>query len=119
MLLELLHFGPLGVALILVAISALYFRAGRDQPITRRVLASSHGAILLLQMTPVVARDVIPNAQGDWLDLMLWVPLMLGLLAIAYSLFRSGRRRGFHTVHIVTVMYAALANVYGYQAMVS
>ncbi len=117
MMLELLHFGPLGVALILVSISVLYFYAGREQPTTSRVLASSHGVILLLQMAPVMARDVIPGAQGDWLIFMLWIPLILGLFAIIYSLHHSGRRWFFHFVHVVTVLYAALANVYGYQAM--
>ena len=117
MLIDLLHVGPLGVALILFAVSGLYFRAGRDEPVLRRVLASSHGVILLFQMAPVTARDVLPSIQGAWLGSMLWWPLLLGLVAVAYSLLYSGRRWAFHSVHVVTLIYAGLANVYGYQAL--
>ena len=115
-LIEVLHVGPLGVTLILLATSALYFHAGRDQPTLNRYLTSSHGVILLFQMTPVMARDVVPAIHGDWLSYMLWGPLILGFIAITYSLQHSGRRWIFHSVHVVTVLYAALANVYGYQA---
>ena len=118
-LVQLLHVGPLAVTLILLAVSVLYFRAYQDQPRLRRILLSSHGVILLSQMTPVVVRDFAPAVHGAWLGYVLWGSLILGLVAIAYSMSAPGRRRVFHSLHIVTILYAALANVYGYQAIIT
>ena len=115
-LIELLHIGPLGVAAVLFGVSALYFRATREQPASRRILLSSHGVILAMQMTPVLARDIVPVVSGDWLGYALWGSLFLGIVVVANSLRAPGYRWRLHSAHIVTLFYGALANVYGYQA---
>ena len=116
-LIQFLYVGPVGVALILFAISALYFYAGRDLPATKRILTSSHGVVLLFQMAPVAARDFVTVAYGDGLSFVLYGALVLGFIAVAYCHRHSGRRWYFHSVHVLTLLYASLANIYGWQAL--
>ena len=114
---QFLYVGPIGVALVLFAISAIYFYADQDQPMARRVLKSSHGVLLLFQMTPIVARDFVTVAYGDWLSYVYYGSLLLGLMAVVYSLRHYARPWYFHLLHVLTFLYGALANIYGLQAM--
>ncbi len=116
-LLQFLYLGPIGVAVILFAISAIYFYAYQDQPMARRALKSSHGVLLLLQMTPIIARDFVTVAYGDWLNYVYYGSLLFGFMAVAYSLRHGARPWYFHSLHILTLLYGALANIYGSQAL--
>ena len=116
---QVLHVGPIGVAVILLAISAIYFCAGRDQPMARRFLKSSHGVLLLFQMTPIIARDFLSGVHGDWVTDIYYGSLVFGLIAAAYSVRHFARPWYFHSLHVFTVLYGALANIYGWQAIVT
>lgn len=116
-LVQFLHVSPLLVAVILIVISALYFRAGRNLSAQERVLKSAHGVLLSAQLAPVLARDLLTPAYGGWLVFVFYGALFVGLAAVVYSLRGLARPWYFHVLHVVTIFYAALANVYGYQAL--
>ena len=115
--LQILYVGPLGVGLILFAISSVYFLSGRDQPTTKRVLKSSHGIVFFCTMYPIVARYFSVFAYVEWLIYPFWVFVVLGVAATAYSLYNYSRGWSLHFLHVFTLLYGALAALYGMNAL--
>ncbi len=115
--LQILYVGPLGVGLILFAVSAVYFVAGRHQPTTKRVLKSAHGIVFFCTMYPVVARHFSVFVYAKWLGYPFWALVVLGVAATAYSLFGYTRRWHLHFLHVFTLLYGALATLYGMSAL--
>lgn len=111
--LQILYLEPLGAGLILLAISAAYFVAGSHQPTGRRVLKSSHGLLFLCAMYPVVATRFTASTHTGWLGYPFWVFVWLGIAATAYSFKGYARNGAIHLLHVFTILYGALAMLYG------
>lgn len=112
-ILQNLYVGPLGVGLILSAISFVYFVIGRHQSMVNRVLKSSHGILFFCTMFPIVARHYSFFTYAEWLSYLFWVFVLLGVAATAYSLYGYTRRWYFNFLHVLTLLYGALATLYG------
>ena len=115
--LQILYVGPLGVGLILFAISSVYFLSGRDQPTTKRVLKSSHGIVFFCTMYPIVARYFSVFSHAGWLSYFFWVFVVLAVTATAYSLYDYTRHWPLHFLHLFTLLYGSLATLYGMYAL--
>ena len=111
--LQILYVGPLGVGLILLSVSAIYFVVGRHQPAAKRILKSSHGIVFFCTMYPTVARHFTVFADAEWLSYPFWIFVILGVTAMAYSLFDYTRHWSLHFLHVFTLLYGALATLYG------
>jgi len=59
------------------------------------------------------------TAYGAWLGYFYYGSLIFGLIAAAFSLRHCARPWYFHSLHVLTLLYGALANIYGWQAMVT
>ncbi len=116
-LLQILYVDPLDVGFILFAISAAYFVAGRYQPTAKRMLKSSHGILFSCAMYPVVANHLSVFADVGWLSYLFWVFVVLGIMATAYSLYGYTRHWQLHFSHLFTLLYGALATLYGMNAL--
>lgn len=115
--LQILYVGPIGVGLILFAISAAYFAAGRHQPTLKRVIKSSHGIVFFCTMYPIAARYFSVFSHAEWLRYPFWVLVVLGITATAYSLYGYTKRRPLHFLHLFTLLYGSLATLYGMHAL--
>ncbi len=116
-MLQILYVGPFGVGLILIAISAIYFAAGTHQPNVKRILKSSHGILFFCTLYPVIARQFSVFVYAGWLSYPFWVFLILAIAATAYSLYGYARHWSLHFLHILTLLYGALATLYGMHAL--
>ena len=117
-LIQILYFGPLGVGLILGAVSAVYFLVGRHQPTGKRIMKSSHGVVFICaMMLPFVTRSLSVSSYADWLGYIFAIFVLLGFAAIVYSLYDYARHWHLHLLHVFTVLYGALAVVYGMNAL--
>ena len=112
-MLQILYKGPLGVAHILLAISIVYFMAGRQQPLRKRLLKSCHGIIFICVMFPVAARYLSAFDNAAWLSYPFWVLVVLGAVMAANSLFDYSRSWSLPFLHVFTILYGALAVMYG------
>ena len=112
-MLQPLYLGPLGVTQILLAISIVYFVAGRPHPWWKRLLKSCHGIIFVCVMFPVAARYLSVFDKAAWLSYPFWVLVVLGAIIAANSLFDYSRSRLLPFLHVITILYGALAVMYG------
>lgn len=118
-LLQWLHLPPAGVALVLTGISVLYFLCSRELSTSRRIVKSSHGLFFALQLVPVAVRDAFAAINGPWLTPFFYTVMVLGLAGVATSMRGFGKPWYFHLTHVLTFAYAALAQTYGYQALIA
>ena len=117
-LIQILYLDPLGVALILCAVSAVYFLVGRHQPTGKRFMKSSHGVVFICaMMLPFVARSLSLSSYTEWLGYTFAIFVLLGFAAIIHSLYDYARHWYIHLLHVFTVLYGALAVVYGMTAL--
>ena len=112
-MLQALYLGPLGVAQILLAISVIYFMVGRPHPLRKRLLKSCHGIIFICVMFPVAARYLSVFGNVAWLSYPFWLLVVLGAVMAANSLFDYSRSRSLPFLHVFTIIYGALAVLYG------
>ena len=113
-----LTLGPFGVAAVLLAISLIVFHTDRSASIAQRLLCSTHGAAFAAQLIVIPARAWLPSLDTGALALVMYVALTGGLLSTAASLYDSKLPRRWRLIHVATIGYGALANIYAYQALV-
>ncbi len=117
-LLQTLYLDPLGVGLILLGISALYFLEGRHLPFLERILKSGHGIFFLCLMYPVASSKFPAFNNAEWFGYPYWAFLLLGLAATVYSLAgRYVKHWAIHFLHLFTILYGSLAALYGMNAL--
>ena len=115
---QIIYLGPLGVGLILCAVSAVYFLVGRHQPTRKRIMKSSHGVVFISAMIfPFVARSLSLSSHPEWLGFIFAMLVVSGFVATVYSLYDYTRLWILHSVHVFTVLYGALAVIYGMNAL--
>jgi hypothetical protein len=112
-MLQILYIGPLGVAHVLLTTSVVYFIAGRQQPLRKRLLKSCHGIIFICVMFPVAVKYLSIFDSAAWLSYPFWVLPVLGAAAAANSLLDYSRSRSLPFLHVFTIIYGALAVLYG------
>jgi len=115
--LQILYMEPLGVGIILVAISVVYFVAGHRQPVAKRIVKSSHAILFLCAMYPVVLDKFSLLTGWGWFGYPFWVFLVLGIASTVYSLGGYARHWSLHIVHVFTMLYGALAALFGMSAL--
>jgi hypothetical protein len=97
----------LGFCLLLVLISAMYFRLGRGETPRTRVAASSH-AFLVAAILPyglVVDATTRGNAPAV-LQLPIFLMLLLALMSMVYSVWVLRDKPFLHLVHLITIALA-------------
>jgi hypothetical protein len=117
-LIQILYLDPPGVGLILCAVSAVYFLVGQHQPTGKRIMKSSHGVVFMCaMMLPFVARSLSLSSYAEWLGYTFAIFVLLGFAATVYSLYDYARHWYLHLLHVFTVLYGALAVIYGMNAL--
>ena len=117
-LIQILYLDPLGVGLILCAVSAIYVYVGQHQPTRKRIMKSIHGVVFVCaMMLPFVARTLSSSFYADWLGFTFAIFVILGFAATVYSLYDYARHWYLHVLHVFTVLYGALAVLYGMNAL--
>ena len=117
-LLRTFYLDPLGVGLILLGISVLYFLEGRHLPFFERILKSGHGIFFLGLMYPLVLRTSTVFNNAGWLGYPYWIFLLFGLATTVYSLAgRYVKHWALHFLHLFTIMYGSLSALYGMNAL--
>lgn len=97
----------LGSCLLLIVISAAYFRRGKTLTLRKRIAASAHAVLVAAILPYGLAIDALSTGYASPMaQLPIALLLLLAAASIAYSVWVFREKMLIHLLHLVTIALA-------------